>query len=345
MKDTKQELHEKMDRTDEQKASDGEKLQQPKKKNRKPIWIGAAFLLVILVLILSFLKEPKSDTAKDRQEDIPFEILTKEGSKPADMHNDHAIFVAESVEQYEEYANLFQVEVQPVDFSKNSVVFAQYVSDGCGLVVEALHMDNQQLAIQLELPLELRNKNDIFCTTIAKSNTVVLLTEKIAATSGVFVGRIGEYVATFNEYEIYEEIEPLIVGYVVRLTDTEMLVTENKSSINLQHEENPEVNVKNAMMFPRHGEAELGDYVFVYGEANDGVGTIDEIQIEKEISVHGANSVVQTFIEQALLETEVQAMETPFIAAAYFDPENKTWEIQVVDGANPEQKRVYTYEE
>ena len=357
MTNIKKELHKKIGHTEVQKARAWQKLQQPKKKKPTSLWIGVAFVAVLLLFMTSLLKETRYDTAQTRQNDdsqthtsedregVLFTVLTEKSGKPDEMHNDYAIFVATTEQQYEQYVTLFNVEKNPIDFSTNNVVFAQFISDGCGLVVEEIYVDGNRLKIELELPVDLRDNAELACTAIASANTVVLQTEKIVVNSGTFIEGDREITTTFNEYEVFEQEEPLITGYIVGLTDTEMLVTRNNESIHLQRVENVKIDIENAITFSRHPDAELGDYVFIFGEANSRKGTIREIQIEKEITVHGASSVVQTFVKKALLEEDVQQMQTPFIAMAYFDMDKKLWEIQVVDGANPEHKRVYTYHE
>lgn len=311
------------------------------KSKLTPIGIAMGSLFLVIVLILSVWQPRTEQTAKESSS-IPYTELIQQNNKPSDMHNDYAIYVAKTEEQYVEYSRLFNVTTQTVNFSKQDVVFAQFISDGCGLVVDGLHVTNKTLNITLNLPVDLRNELNLACTSIGKTNTVVLKTEKLDVINGVFNGVTK---ATFNEYEIYVETPALIRGYIVQLTDTNMLVTENNTAVDLARITNPKINTEAAISFTRHANAELGDYVVIYGENNDGIGTIESIQIEKQISVHGANSVVQTYVKQTLQELAIQQMEVPFIAATYFDAVEKTWEIKVIDGHHIFDSHVFTYKE
>lgn len=334
MKDiNKKEVNQKIGSTQQAKERVWQKLNTPKKKYWFPVSVGIAFSIAyLLFVIVKSIQDPPIET-------ISFNQLLQQETGPVNIENNKALYVATNNEQYKNYATLFQVTAPIIDFSKEQAIFIYFLADGCGSVVDYITYQDESLHVQLNLPPNLRGKN-VSCTAIGISNTVIATIPKFPITSAT----IDSEAVTLNTVQEIIHVEPLISGYVTQLTDEEMLISHYNGSIEFERITDFDSIDCHTLRFPRNGSVALGDYVYIYGKQDtEELGVIDEIQIEKQISILDATSVVQQHVNQALQEQEVQKMAIPVIASTFFDQQTRLWEIHVIDEENKANIHMYSY--
>ena len=208
-------LREKIGNTNSQKARVWDKLQHKPRKNILPYFVSAAFLVCMIILTTMMLNGNSGESPPEQSAGLPTSIESPSSmdkiipivsSKKLDgtvisYIDDYVMNLYSSAEAYEQMTQTLNIQHEPIDFLKHDVLLTQFISDGCGLVVDQLTLNEQQLFIKLELPEELRSKEELHCTTIAMPNTVLLVVPKLTITNGVFIVREHEMATSFSIIE------------------------------------------------------------------------------------------------------------------------------------------------
>ena len=235
----KYEIEKAVGKTKKHKENVWTKLQQPLRKNRLPIIVTFATIAIACILFaIVLLPTNNQQTANDpSNNDIvhlgyPFTVLHKQESIPGYIENEEAILLAINEHELQQLAKDYKIATPAVNFDKYFVVFAQYISDGCGLVVDKVDSADDTLLITLDLPLELRNDNTIACTSIARKNLSVILLEKFQGYSQFKAAQftnsnIGANLDfnTLNKNELMYDFELLMDPYTI-----ESLIVKNLQS-------------------------------------------------------------------------------------------------------------------
>ncbi len=221
MSDMKKALRKKIGKTDEQKARVWEKLNRKPKKHFMPYFVSAVFLVGIAILTVSLLdgklggeqvqetngnSNPTNNTegtlssgsTNNQSTEIPILSMHPIGAMQISYLESYTVHLYTSLEAFEQMTSLYNVEMEPIDFEKNDVLLTQFISNGCGLVVDQLSVKDKQLIVNLELPEELRSKKDLMCTEIAITNTVLLVVPKLNVDEAVMMNRTNEYETNFQ---------------------------------------------------------------------------------------------------------------------------------------------------
>ena len=231
MNELEKAIREKIGNTDSQKARVWDKLQQKPRKNIMPYFVSSAFIVCLIIFFTMMLNGNLGESPPEQSTSLPTSIespgsthqtIPIVSSKKLDgtsisYTEDYVINLYSSAETYEQMTQALSIEQEPIDFSKHDVLLTQFLSDGCGLVVEQLSVKEQQLYIKLDLPEELRSIKELNCTTIAMPNTVLLVVPKLTITNGVFI-------------EGKREIEPTF-AIIETVTNNTLVVDENVEAI------------------------------------------------------------------------------------------------------------------
>ncbi len=218
MSDIKKALQKKIGNTDEQKVRVWEKLNRKQKKHFMPYFVSAVFLVCMVILTISLLDgkiggEPvqeanpdptnhtgtlSSSITNNQSTEVPILSAQTIEAMRISYSESYAVHLYTSLESYEQMASIYNVEMEPIDFAKNDVLFTQFISNGCGLVVDRLSVKDKQLIVTLELPEDLRSEKELMCTEIAITNTVLLVVPKLDVDQAVMINRTNEYETRFQ---------------------------------------------------------------------------------------------------------------------------------------------------
>jgi len=216
MNELEKAIRKKIGNTDSQKARVWDKLQQKPRKNIMPYFVFAAFLVCIITFTTIILNGNSGESPSEEQsavlptsiespsnmdETIPIVSSKKLDGTVISDSEDYVINLYSSAESYEQMPQELSIEQEPIDFSKHDVLLTQFISDGCGLVVDRLTVKDQKLFVKLDLPEELRGNKELYCTTIAKPNTVLLVLPKLTIMNGVFIEGKRELATSFSIIE------------------------------------------------------------------------------------------------------------------------------------------------
>lgn len=197
------------------------KLQRSPKKSRRPLLIMMSFVIILVLFIgtsgvwqkdsetaVENTSSPTSELYENMNSAVPFTVLQ---FKPKNQHNypagtigGSAVFIAENKQQLEEYARLFNLSVEAVDFTQSNVAIVEYYSDSCGRLVESLAYEKGKLSIQLNYPAELQQKDRFACITVAYPTTAMLLVPKLDIIEAEIVSGTRANSATLNRFREIE---------------------------------------------------------------------------------------------------------------------------------------------
>ena len=215
MNELEKAIRDKIGNMDSQKARVWDKLQQKPRKTILPYVVSASFLLGMIIFTTMMLNGNSGESPPEQSTSLPTSIespgsthqtISIVSSKKLDgtsmINTEYSVInLYTSAETYEQMTQALSIEQEPIDFSKHDVLLTQFISDGCGLVVEQLTLKEEQLFVKLDLPKELRSKTKINCATIAMPNTVLLVVPKLTITNGVFIQGKHEIETTFTIIE------------------------------------------------------------------------------------------------------------------------------------------------
>ena len=246
MNEMEKAIREKIGNTDLQKARVWDKLQQKQRKSILPYFISAAFLVCMIIFTTMMLNGNSGESPPEQSAGLPTliespssmdETIPIVSSKKLDgtvisYSEDYVINLYSSAETYEQMTQTLGIEQEPIDFLKHDVLLTQFISDGCGLVVDRLTVKELKLFVKLDLPKELRSKTEINCTTIAKPNTVLLVVPKLTIMNGVFIEGKRELATSFSIIEtvthdtlvVYENVKEITFtkpGEILKFTINE----------------------------------------------------------------------------------------------------------------------------
>ena len=231
MNEPEKAIREKIGNTDSQKARVWDKLQQKPHKNIMPYFVSVAFLVCIITFTTIILNGNSGESPPEQlaglptsienpsnmEETIPIVSSKKLDGTVISDSEDYVMNLYSSAEAYEQITQTLNIQQEPIDFSKHDILLTQFISDGCGLVVDRLTVKDQKLFVKLDLPEELRTNKELYCTTIAMPNTVLLVIPKVNITNGVFIDQQRELATSFS-----------IIGAVTHNT---LVVDENVKEI------------------------------------------------------------------------------------------------------------------
>lgn len=215
MSELKKEIKKAIGDTTSHKDKVWQSLQQPKRKNRMPLFITAALVALasIWLLLLQFPTSNEPTTSmeigvtNESKDGIPYTLLFYGEQKPAYINNDFAISHATTEEEYKKLSEQFKVAfIEGIDFTKHDILFALYTTDGCGLIIDQLTKAEQTIQIHLALPADLRNEKEINCTAIAAPHLAVIEIEKQAVQQATFVERDKVIATDFNTLAIEQVV-------------------------------------------------------------------------------------------------------------------------------------------
>lgn len=221
MSDMKKALRKKIGKTDEQKARVWEKLNRMPKKHFMPYFVSAVFLVFMAILTISLLDGKlggeqvqeangnpnptnnsegtlSSGSTNNQSTEIPILAVHPIGAMQISYTESYVVHLYTSFEAYEQMASLYKVEMEQIDFANNDVLLTQFISNGCGLVVDKLSVKDKQLIVTLELPEDLRSEKELMCTEIAITNTVLLVVPKLDVEQAVMINGTNEYETRFQ---------------------------------------------------------------------------------------------------------------------------------------------------
>ena len=257
MNELEKAIREKIGNTDSQKARVWNKLQQKPRKNIMPYFVSAAFLLSMIIFTTMMLNRNSGESPPEQSAELPTSIESPSNmdetipivsSQKLDgtvisYSEDYVINLYASAEAYEQMTQKLNIEQEPIDFTKQNVLLTQFISTSCGLVVEQLTLKEQQLFIKIDLPEELRSKEDLHCTTIAIPSTVLLVIPKVNITNGVFIDMGSEIATSFSINEAVTH-NTLVVDENVK----EIIFTNPKEKLKLTINDPVKVNQVTTIM-------------------------------------------------------------------------------------------------
>lgn len=215
MSDLKKEIQKAIGETKVHKEKVWQSLQQPKRKNRMPLFMTAALVALASVWLLLLQSPPEKEQATSMQigvtnqtkDGIAYTILHYTKQKPDYLNDDFAISLATSEETYKALSEQFKVPfIAGVDFAKNDILFALYTSGGCGLVIDKLTKSDSELAVHLALPADLRDEKELNCTTIAMPHLAVIEIEKQSIQQATFMEGKNRTNTAFNNLDLNEMV-------------------------------------------------------------------------------------------------------------------------------------------
>lgn len=217
MNEIKKAITKKIGDTSESKQRVWKKIQQRPQKTRKPLLVSISFAVVCLLFLgtlgiwqeNSETTEIKGQSMENKNTAVPFKILQFKPknypSYPPDTRGSSAVFIAENERQLTEFAPIFNLSEEEVDFSLSNVVIVDFLSDGCGRAVESLSYRQGKLSILLAYPKELQQKKEIACTAQAIPNTAMLLVPKLQQiTEADIIDGTSVRSATINHFKASE---------------------------------------------------------------------------------------------------------------------------------------------
>ena len=175
---------------------------------------------------------------KDKDSIIP--IISTQQIERTFTH-DISISLIQSKETYDYLGKLLQADLNEVDFSKHDVLLTHFYSNSCGLVIEEIKLKENELQVELMLPVELRkNKDLIVCAEIALSNTVFVVIPKTTFKTAYFMQNNEPSETKFNiltmplpnDLSQMKEVKSIVVHDLTNKTTTTM--TDEKQRIAVQ---------------------------------------------------------------------------------------------------------------
>ena len=208
MSNLKKEIKKAIGDTETHKVNVWQKLQQPKRKNRMPLFVSAALVLLASLWLIT-LQFPSSNGRAGTEQDTQqtkdsqsFTSLYYEQQKPTYVSDDYAILHATNVNEYKLLAEQMKVPLNDIDFTTYDVLFTLYTSDGCGLVIDRLTESEDTLNVHLALPSDLRDEKQLNCTAVAKPHLAVIQIEKLAIQKASFKEGKKALETAFNTLDI-----------------------------------------------------------------------------------------------------------------------------------------------
>lgn len=263
----KDEIKKTIGQTEQSKARAWQKLDQPKRSNKIPLYISlAATVIACLLIALQFAPQNKQEHAvtleapSETMLTLPFELIyDQDGSSfNVEFYDDNIVLTAYTQEELDRWLHYLEIDIPELNFDQHFVVIAMFRSDGCGLVVKEMSRQNDTLDIVLDLPEELRNEKDlkfdfpedlreqeeIFCTAISMPNIQILQLQKFDGandlTKATFNGtkttvninelQINDQHYNFGLAEDYIELEKIVVK---DLYDSRKKIVEDEKSLEI----------------------------------------------------------------------------------------------------------------
>lgn len=213
MSDLKKEIEKVIGETASHKEIVWQNLQQSKRKKRMPLFVSAAIIALASIWFLLLQSPPVEKQSgsidigvtQQSKDGIAYTLLQYEQSKPEYLDNDYAISHATNEDEYKTLTEQFNLSyIANIDFNRYDILFALYTADGCGLIIDKLTKSEQTLNIHLELPPDLRNEEELSCTTIAAPHLAVIEIDKQTIQRAEFTTSKKTIKTAFNTLDINE---------------------------------------------------------------------------------------------------------------------------------------------
>ena len=257
MNNLKEEIEKAIGSTEQAKRNTWNKLQGKRKRNKAPIivFVATIVLATLLVIVTNPFNKSKYDEAlstnnegKINDEVIDGNAADKENSVtilnegkgnlayklhhrlenvPMYISINEGITLIDSQSMYNQYNEIYQFPELDVDFKESSFVIVTYTTDGCGGIVEGFSLTNEEkLIAHINLPVELQHKKEYACTTILMTNVELYQLEKVTAQS---VG--------FKKYGATEVIDVMFNNVIIdpQLRDFAMVFNDEVKMIMYQN--------------------------------------------------------------------------------------------------------------